>query len=211
MNIGIIGSGAMGSGFAAHWSRTGHKVLITSTDLEETKDAVKGMGPNVATGSLEEVIEFGEVVVFAIPFESIEDVVNSSKGRLKGKIVLECINPLTPDALGLKIGFSTSAAEELAKLIPGSKVVAAFNTIAASVLKSDVHSFGSIPASVYYCGDDGRAKLAVEKLASDIGFEGVDCGPLKNARYLEPMAELVIQLAIKGYGDNIALNLLKRQ
>jgi 8-hydroxy-5-deazaflavin:NADPH oxidoreductase len=210
MNIGIIGSGAMGSGFAKHWSITGHTVLITSTDLEQTKDVIKGMGPNVGTGSLEETIEFGEVVVFAIPFESIEDVVNSSKGRLKGKVVLECINPLTPDALGLKIGFSTSAAEEVAKLIPESKVVDAFNTIAANVLQSDNHMFGSFPASVYYCGDDEGAKSIVKTLISDIGFEPVDCGPLTNARYLEPMAELIIQLAIKGYGDNIAFNLLRK-
>jgi NADPH-dependent F420 reductase len=210
MNIGIIGSGNMGSGFAKHWGKAGHNILITSTDVEQTKEVIKDMGSNVAAGSLIEVVEFGEVVVFAVPYESIEDVVNSSRGRLKGKIILECINPLTPDAMGLKIGHTTSAAEELAKLIPDSRVVAAFNSIAAIVLKSDEHSFGNLPATVFFCGDEGRAKLVVEKLITDIGFEGVDCGPLKNSRYLEPMSELVIQIAVTGYGDNIALNLLRR-
>jgi len=210
MNISIIGSGAMGSGFARHWSRKGHKILITSTDLEQTKEVIKDMGANVKAGTLREVIDFGEVLVFAIPYESINDVVNSSGGRLKGKIVMECINPLTPDAMELKIGHKTSAAEELAKIIPGSRVVDGFNTIAAKVLQSDDHKFGSVPASVYICGDDDGAKSVVKTLISDIGFEPVDCGPLTNARYIEPMAELVIQLAVLGFGDNIVLNLLTR-
>jgi hypothetical protein len=87
--------------------------------------------------------------------------------------------------------------------------VKAFNVIASPVLERDDVRINSDVPSAFYCGDDSESKETVRKLISDIGFDPVDCGELKNSRYLEPMAELLIQLAFAGLGANIAFKLIK--
>lgn len=209
MNIGIIGSGNMGGSLAKFWAEKGHNIMLTSTSPEQTAEVAKSIGNNVSSGSTKDAVAHGEVVVFAFPYESLNDVINNG-GSFKDKIVIDLINPLTPDIKGLLIGFNTSAAEEAAKLIPDAKIVKAFNTISAPVLKSATIKFKGIAPDVYYCGDDEEAKLVVKKLAEDIGFEAVDSGPLSSARYLEPISEFIIQLAIQGLGDDIAIKVLRR-
>ena len=209
MKIGIIGSGNMGGSLAKFWAEKGHSVLLTSTSPEQTAEVAKSIGHNTVTGSTSDAVSYGDIVVFAFPYESLKDVI-SKGGSFKNKIVIDLINPLTPDVKGLLLGFETSASEEAAKLIPDAKIVKAFNTISAPVLKSGNIKFKGIPPDVYYCGDDEEAKSVVKKLIEDIGFEAIDSGPLSNARYLEPIAEFVIQLAILGLGDDIAVKVLKR-
>jgi predicted dinucleotide-binding enzyme len=95
----------------------------------------------------------------------------------------------------LAIGFSTSGAEELAKLVPGAKVVKAFNTVFAD--NQSKGKIGTEPLTLFVAGDDGSAKKAIMDVGAKIGFDPVDVGPLKAARYLEPMAVMLISL---GYG-----------
>lgn len=209
MNIGIIGSGNMGGSLARFWAEKGHNILLTSTSPEQTAEVAKSIGHNVITGTTADAVSHGDVVVFAFPYESLKDVI-SKGGSFKNKIVIDLINPLTPDVKGLLLGFNTSAAEEAAKLIPDAKIVKAFNTISAPILKSGIIKFNGTAPDVYFCGDDQEAKSVVKKLAEDIGFEAIDSGPLTNARYLEPIAEFVIQLAILGLGDDIAVKVLRR-
>ncbi len=210
MKIGIIGSGNMGGSLAKIWAYKGHEILITSTSPEQTKQVVESIGKNVKMGTTREATHFGDVVVFAFPFESLQNVI-SKGGSFDGKIIIDLINPLTSDALGLLMGHSTSAAEEIAKLLPKAKIVKAFNTIASPVLQSEQGVvFGGIAPDVYYCGDDDEAKAIVKPLIEDAGFEAIESGPLANARYLEPIAEFVIQLAFRGMGADIALKILKR-
>ena len=149
------------------------------------------------------------MVVFAFPYESLNDVI-SKGGSFKNKIVIDLINPLTPDIKGLLLGFSTSASEEIEKRIPEAKVVKAFNTISAPVVKSGKIKFNGVAPDVYFCGNDEESKGVVMNLIQDIGFEAIDSGPLTNARYLEPIAEFVIQLAILGLGDDIGVKVLRR-
>jgi len=148
--------------------------------------------------------------VFAFPYSSLQDVINKG-GSFEGKIIIDLINPLTDDALGMLIGHTTSAAEEIAKLLPKAKIVKAFNTIASPVLQSEKGVvFNGIAPDVYYCGDDEKAKTIVKTLIEDADFEAIESGPLTNARFLEPMAEFVIQLAIAGMGADIAIKILRR-
>jgi hypothetical protein len=209
MNISIIGSGNMGKNLARLWAEKDHKIFVTSSDIKQTKEIAESIGKNVTVGTTAEIVKQSEVVVFAFPYESLNDVMNSA-GSLSGKIIINIVNPLTQDLLGLKLGFSTSASEEISKLIPDAKVVTAFNTVPSPVLESEDYRYGSKTSSVFYCGDDKDAKSIVHKLIEEIGFEAVDSGPLSNARYIEPMAEFVIQLAFGGLGANIALKLLKK-
>jgi len=209
MNIGIIGSGNMGGSLAKLWAEKGHNILITSTSPEQTALVAKSIGKNVITGSTADAVSYGDAVVFAFPFESLNDVI-SKGGSFKNKIVIDLINPLTPDIKGLLLGFSTSASEEIEKRIPDAKVVKAFNTISAPVVKSGNIKFNGVAPDVYYCGNDEESKAVAKNLIRDIGFEAVDSGPLTNARYLEPIAEFVIQLAILGLGDDIGIKVLRR-
>jgi predicted dinucleotide-binding enzyme len=210
MKIGIIGSGNMGGSLAKIWANKGHEIFITSTSPEQTIQVVESIGGNTRMGTTREAVQFGDVIVFAFPYSSLQDVINKG-GSFEGKIIIDLINPLTDDALGMLIGHTTSAAEEIAKLIPEAEVIKAFNTIASPVLQSEKGVvFNGIPPDVYFCGDDAEAKAVVKKLIEDSGFEAIESGPLTNARFLEPMAEFIIQLAFAGMGADIALKVLRR-
>ena len=117
-------------------------------------------------------------------------------GDLTGKVVIDITNPLTADFMGLSIGHSTSAAEEIQKAFPEAKVIKAFNTVFAQVL-SDGPMLAGETVQVYFAGDDAGAKETVKALIQSMGFAAVDAGSLKNARYLEPLAGLNIYF---GYG-----------
>jgi hypothetical protein len=121
-------------------------------------------------------------------------------GDLKGKVVIDITNPLTADYMGLTLGHSTSAAEEIAKAAPGAEVVKAFNTVFAQVLAEGADFGRGQKVSVFVASDSARAKEAATALARSIGFEVVDAGGLKNARYLEPLAGLNVYL---GYGAGL--------
>ena len=198
----------MGSNLARLWSNAGYSVLITSNNPDITRETVKNFRNVVVETSTEELVKKSDVILFAFPYEALVEI-SKYKNLFKDKIIMDCINPLTPDALSMLIGFDTSAGEQVASLFNEAKVVKAFNVIASPVLERDDVRINSETPSAFYCGDDTESKKIVSKLISDIGFEPVDCGELKNARYLEPMAELLIQLAFGGMGANIAFKLIK--
>ena len=126
-------------------------------------------------------------------------------------MVIDITNPLTADYMGLTLGYSTSAAEEIARAVPEAEVVKAFNTLFAQVL-SDGADFGNgQTASVFVASDSERAKQTARALAESMGFKTVDAGGLKNARYLEPLAGLNIYLGYgAGLGTSIAPTWIKR-
>ena len=120
-------------------------------------------------------------------------------------------NPLTSDYMGLTIGHSTSAAEEIAKAVPGAHVVKAFNTVFAQVLQEGPEFADGNVVPVFYAGDDPAAKNQVKELIESTGFAAVDAGPLRNARYLEPLAGLNIYFGYgAGQGTAIAPAWIKR-
>jgi len=126
---------------------------------------------------------------------------------LAGKVILTCSFSMNADDTDLVVAHDSSGAEELAKRVPGARVVAAFNTIPSEVLFSVFERRGgsSSPDMLYY-GDDQAAKTLAAQLARDVGFNPVDAGPLRTARYAEPFALLVAQLAYEGKGAPCANN-----
>jgi predicted dinucleotide-binding enzyme len=122
-------------------------------------------------------------------------------GDLSGKVILTCSLPMNDDNTKLVIGTTTSGAEELARKVPKAHVVCAFNTVPSEVF------FGVFEAkrkakrqSLVYCGDNAKSKAIAAELIRDVGFDPVDAGPLRIARYTEPFALLVGQLAYEGEG-----------
>jgi 8-hydroxy-5-deazaflavin:NADPH oxidoreductase len=195
MKITVIGAGNMGSAFVKQLHGAGHSVKITSRDAAKaTALAAKYAGVNavIAKGAADDA----DAVVLAAGYG---DAVNAlaSVGNLAGKVVIDITNPLTADYMGLTVGHTTSAAEEIAKAVPQALVVKAFNTLFASVLDEGASFNPNAKVSVFVASDSDSAKQTVKQLATSLGFEAVDAGGLKNARYLEPLAGLNVYF---GYG-----------
>ena len=210
MNIGIIGSGRMGSGLGRIWAQRKHNIIFSYSHDQEKLNTLARSNPNSSAGSPAEAVKKSDIILLSVKWDSVEDAIKAA-GSMQGKILIDCTNPLKPDLSDLAVGHTTSAAEEIAKLAPGANVVKAFNTIFAETYHTDSQLFGSRRPTMFYCGDDSEAKSIVSKLINEVGFEFMDAGPLKSARFLEPLAMLMIQLGmVQGMGTNIAMNLIRR-
>jgi 8-hydroxy-5-deazaflavin:NADPH oxidoreductase len=207
MNVAIIGAGAVGTTLGKAWVNKGHLVVFGVRDTQSAKARALAESIKAPLRSIRDACTDAEVVVLAVPWAAAFDALKEA-GGLDGKIVVDPINSFTPD-MALSVGFTTSVAEQIAKFVPGARVVKAFNTLGMGNFDNLV--FGGQTASGFMCGDDAAAKAKVGQLAAEIGFEVVDCGVLRNARALEPLALLWGQLAfVQGLGPNIAFKLLHR-
>ena len=210
MNIGILGSGNVGAALGAQWAKAGHKIVFAARDPQSAsvQKAVAAAGANARSGTAAEASAASEILLVATPWAATEIAI-AGAGDVTGKIIIDATNPLQDDLSGLIVGTTTSAGEKVQLLATGARVVKAFNTIGSNIM--DDPSFGSEKALMMYCGDDAGAKEVVGQLATEIGFDALDLGPLTMARVLEPMALLWISLAYaRGLGRDIAFKLMKR-
>jgi len=199
MRIGILGSGLMGAKLGTLFARAGHEVVFSySHDPKKLAKLAKDAGKNASAGTPADAAEGSDVVLLAVHWSRVNDVVKKA-GDLYGKVIVTCSLPMNAADTELLIAHKSSGAEELAKKLPGSRIVSAFNTVPSEVL------FGVYEArhkknrpSLVCCGDDESAKKIAVKLIQDIGFDPVDAGPLRIARYTEAFALLVAQLAYEG-------------
>ena len=198
MNITILGAGNMGSALAKQFSQAGHTVRVTSRS-ETKRAAVAAANPGVVASEPSRALADSSVVVVATGYADAVPALREL-GSLAGKIIIDITNPLTADYMGLTVGHTTSAAEEIAKALPDAEIVKAFNTTFASVLVDGPQFANGQVAPVFYAGDSERAKQTAKTLIESIGFKPIDAGGLKNARYLEPLAGLNIYL---GYGAGL--------
>ncbi len=197
MKLAIIGSGNIGKSIGTWASGIGYDVIFSAKNAEHAKEAAKAAGNNAKYEKTHEAMKQADMILLAVPYSAVKDVLENMGPHLKDKVLIDATNPLNADYSGLEIGFTTSAAEEIAKLAPGAKVVKAFNTVFASVYASQNPQIKGNKISVFYASDDKEAKMKVADLINGMGFDAVDAGPLKAARNIEPMAMLNISL---GYG-----------
>jgi predicted dinucleotide-binding enzyme len=201
VRIGILGSGLMGGKLGTLFARTGHKVVFSYARREEKlKRLARSAKGDARAGTPREAAQDADALLLAVHWSRVDDVL-AQAGVLAGKVVLTCSLPMNGDDTALVIGNTSSGAEELAAKIPAARVVAAFNTVPSEVL-FDVYAGRRKAArpSLVFCGDDGRAKTAAARLIRDVGFEPLDAGPLRIARYTEPFGLLVAQLAYERKG-----------
>ncbi|OWU85182.1 F420-dependent NADP oxidoreductase [Oceanicola sp. 22II-s10i] len=185
MKLTIIGNGNIGSGLAGALAGAGHNV--TTVD----------QGDDIAAA-----VAGAEVVILATPYGAAADI--AGLADFAGKTVVDVSNPITADFSGLLVGHDTSAAESIAALLPGATVVKAFNTVFAQHYASGLKVAGT-PIQTYVAADDDAARDTVMALAKDIGLAPVSAGPLKNARYLEPLGFMNIQFGyVLGMGPTVA-------
>lgn len=195
MNILILGAGNMGSALAGQFARAGHAVRIAATSLAKATTVASSIPGTTAVDAAGSAAG-SDVIVVATPFEQAVPALQAA-GALDGKVVIDITNPLTADYMGLTIGHDTSAAEEIAKALPAAEVAKAFNTLFAQVLAEGAAFADGHTATAFVASDSERAKATATALIDSIGFQAVDAGPLRNARYLEPLAGLNIYF---GYG-----------
>jgi hypothetical protein len=191
----------MGSKLGTIFARAGHEVVFSYAQGEEKlKKLAREAKGKARAGTPREAAQDADALLLAVHWLRFDDVLKQA-GDLSGKVVLSCSLPMNAENTELVVGRTSSAAEELARKIPKARVVSAFNTVPSEVL------FGVYEAkrkagrpSLVYCGDDRKSKELAAGLIRDVGFDPVDAGPLRIARYTEPFALLVGQLAYEGEG-----------
>lgn len=209
MKVGIIGAGDVGGTLGMRWRQKGHEIMfgIRNRQSRNVQKLIE-LDKNLQFAEIRETVAFGDVIVFAVPWTSVEETILIA-GNLTDKILIDPTNPLTPDLKGLALE-NTSAAETISNLAKSTRVVKAFNMIGAKTLNNLIYD--SQRADLFICGDDNHSKQIVRELAIDIGFDVIDVGPLVNARLLESLALLWIELAFRQkLGPNIAFKLLRRK
>jgi hypothetical protein len=210
MKIAIIGAGNVGGTLGKAWAKKGHDVFygVQQPGDDKTSALVRDTCPNARAGSPAQAAAFADVVLFATPWKATQAAVQSA-GNLSGKVVIDCTNPLKPDLSGLEVGQTTSGAETMAGWATGARVVKAFNTTGFNIMAEPV--VGGVRTVMFVCGDDEAAKKTALLLATDVGFDAVDAGPLTQARLLEPWAMLWIYLAYRGnVGRDYGFALVRR-
>jgi 8-hydroxy-5-deazaflavin:NADPH oxidoreductase len=209
MKIGIIGSGNVGVNLAKFWAKNGHELMLSySRDADKLARAAAGVSKDTRVGAPREAVAFGEVIVLAVPWAAVADAM-SAAGSMAGKILHTTVNALSSDKGGLAVGTTTSAAEEIAKLAPGARVVEALAPF-AELLAAGSTAVAGQQSTAFCCGDDPEAKSIVAGLMRETGTEVIDAGPLTVARFVEPAMMLLVSLAYaQGMGAKIAYKLLR--
>lgn len=210
MKIAVIGTGGVGAALGSRWAAAGHTVVYGSRTptSDKVRDLLAKSGPQSGAAPPREAIASADVILFAVPWPCARETLEQL-GDLAGRVLIDCTNPLLSDMSGIELGHIISAGEQIAAWAPGAKVVKAFNTASVKVMLNP--QFGDHKATMFYCGDDAAAKLAVRELIECLGFEPVDAGSLTSSRYLEPLAMLYIHLAFRqGFGSNSAFTILRR-
>ncbi len=201
MRIGILGSGLMGGKLGTLFARAGHEVVFSYARSEQKlKRLAREAKGNARAGTPAEAARDADALLLAVHWLRIDDVLEQA-GNLSGKILVTCSLPMNANDTDLVVAHASSGAEELAKKVRKAKVVSAFGTVPSEVF------FGVFDArrrknrpSLVYCGDDKSAKRVAATLIRDVGFDPVDAGALRVARYMEPFALLMAEVAYEGEG-----------
>jgi len=209
MRIAILGSGNMGGTLGQLFAGAGHAVTFSySRDPAKLERFARASGPRARAATPAEAVRDADAVLLAVLWQQMPHVLRLA-GSLRGKVLIDCSNPLTRSDDALAVGHRASGAELVARRARGALVVKAFNTTPVELLRAGVRVLREQPA-VPYCGNDARAKRVAARLIRQLGFEPVNCGSLVSARYLEPLAMLVGELAYnQGRRPEVGLRFLR--
>lgn len=187
--IGIVGSGRVGSAIGATWVRVGHDVMFSSRNLEHDKSLAARLGGGARAGTPREAAAFGEVVMVSVPYGALPSVGKDLGDLLKDKVVIDTCNPF-PGRDGKIAGWAREKGAGLAsaELLPGARLVRAFNAIGSARMGSAFQEPGRVGMPI--AGDDAQAVAVASRLIREIGYEPVLIGGLDKGRYLIPGSPL---------------------
>ncbi|MGW1917236.1 NADPH-dependent F420 reductase [Streptomyces sp. NPDC002076] len=190
MRIGIIGAGAMAAALGGQWERAGHQVVAAGRSRGEVRAAV----------------EHGtDAVLLAVPYAAAVDLATGLEAALRGRVLIDCTNPVGGPDFGLLTAGGPAAAQRIAAAAPAAHVVKAFNLCHESVWRLTPPVFGGRPLAVPLCGDDEDALTVVRRLVRDLGCTPLNAGGLHRAGLLEATAALLIGLWVGEGADAQAI------
>jgi hypothetical protein len=185
VKIGVIGSGNVGSALGRVWARAGHPVMFASRNLDHDKKLAADIGANARAGTLAEAAAFGDVLLFAVPYGALPDLGKALAGSLKGKVLIDACNPF-PERDGdiANRARDQGAGRVSAELLPGARIVRAFNAVHAARMGEVHEQPGKVGMPI--AADDPKAIEVASRLIREIGFEPVLVGGLDKGKYLVP-------------------------
>ena len=198
MRIAIMGAGNVGGGLGAALARVGHTVVfgVRDPDSDKCRAALEAAHGSTAAHP-REAVDGADVVAFALRWDAVPETV-AELPSLDGRIVIDAMNRLGGDP-------ARSTSQDLADLLPGARIVKAFNTIGFENLTTALVRV--VPAAMFVAGDDPDAKRVAMDLAAELGFQPEDAGPLANAKPLEEMVKVWLALTRKhGRGVGFAVS-----
>ena len=187
--IGIIGSGRIGGTLGRIWAEAGHAVMFSSLDLEHDKKLAAEVGANASAGTSKQAAAFGDVLLVAVPYSALPAVGKDLGELLTGKIVVDASNPITGrDGDIAKWALEKGAGVASAELLPGARIVRAFNAIGYARLPEMPKRDPKVGMPI--AGDDAKAIAVASGLIRTVGLEPVLIGPLAMGRHLVPRMPL---------------------
>jgi 8-hydroxy-5-deazaflavin:NADPH oxidoreductase len=185
VKIGVIGSGNVGSALGRVWANAGHQVMFSSRNLDHDKKLAASIGANARAGTPAEAAAFGDVLLFAVPYGALPDLGKALAGSIKGKVVMDACNPFpNRDGEIANRAREQGAGRVSAELLPGARIVRAFNAIGAARMGQVHEEPGRVGMPI--AGDDKEAIEVASRLIREIGFEPVLVGGTDKGKYLMP-------------------------
>jgi 8-hydroxy-5-deazaflavin:NADPH oxidoreductase len=183
--LGLIGSGNVGSNLGRVWAMAGYEVMFSSRDIAVDRALAAEVGSGARAGTPLEAATFGEVLLFAVPYGALPELGRTLGNALKGKVVIDACNPFPQrDGAIADEARAQGAGAVSARLLPGARIVRAFNAIGAARMGAVHETPGKIGMPI--AGDDPQAIEIASRLVRDIGFEPVLVGGLAMGKYLMP-------------------------
>ena len=190
LKIGIIGSGRIGGTLGEIWLKAGHEVMFSSLDLEHDKALAARLGGKARAGTSKEAAAFGEVLLMAVPYSALPQLGRDLAASIKGKVVLDACNPFPArDGEIATWAREKGAGLASAELLPGARLVRAFNAVGYSRLPEIAKRKGE-RVGMPMAGDDPKAIAVASRLVRDAGFEPVVVGTLAKGKHLIPGTSL---------------------
>ncbi len=199
MRIGILGgTGRMGSRLARGYQQAGHEIILGSRHPKKSNNLAAEIGIGVRGGSLDSAAQEADMIILAVGFRDAAGTVRPLQDVLGGKIIVDITNPFGAVTPGV-----TSGVEENRKSAPAARWVAAYKTTFWKTLEQPVYVDGT-KRDVLVCSDDDGAKQGVMQLIEETDFHAVDCGGLENARTLDLMVPLMLELDQRYAGNGLS-------
>jgi hypothetical protein len=211
MKVAFIGCGQVGGPLADHLQRLGHEVTLAAKDREsESVRKALERNPRLVVSTPGDAVRAAEVVFLATPFAANEVALRPLAGDLKGKVLVDCTNPVGP---GLTHGLNNaqSGSEFVQQLVPGARVVKAFTIYGFENFEDNRYPASGVKPAMLYCGNDAEAKRSVATLVRDLGWDPLDVGGLEQALHLEHMTLLWVRMVrMNGASPHLVWAALRR-
>ena len=182
VKIGVIGSGRVGGTVGGLWVKAGYEVMFSARDIGEVKELVAGLGPKAHAGTPREAAAFGDAVLISVPYAALPQIGRDNAAELKGKVVLDTCNPIAGRDGDMAVAARAKGTGVASvELLPGVRLVRAFNCVGYTSMRSEAHRAGERLAIPLAADDQAALKTAIQ-LVQDAGFEPVVVGGLARAK-----------------------------